>query len=52
MPPEGFEPAILASERPQTFALDRADTKIGFMYSSYGKLDNVSETHRMWSIRR
>jgi hypothetical protein len=46
MPPEGFEPAILASERPQTLALDRADNEIGCMYSSYGKLDNISETHR------
>ena len=41
MPPEGFEPAILASEWPQTLALDRADAEIGFIYSSYGKLDNV-----------
>ena len=47
MPPERFEPVILASERPQTLALDRADNESGFMYSSYGKLDNVSETHRM-----
>jgi hypothetical protein len=52
MPPEEFEPAIVASERPQTLALDRADTEIGFTYSRYGKLDNVSETHRMWSNRR
>ena len=29
MPPVGFEPAILASERPQTSALDRAATGIG-----------------------
>ena len=29
MPPEGFEPAIPASERPQTRALDRAATVIG-----------------------
>ena len=26
MPPVGFEPAISASERPQTYALDRAAT--------------------------
>jgi len=52
MLPEGFEPAILASERPQTPTLDRADTEMGFIYSNYGKLDNVSETHRMWSIRK
>ena len=31
MPPAGFEPAIPASERPQTYALDRAPTGIGHM---------------------
>ena len=30
MPPAGFEPAIPASERPQTHALDRAATRIGY----------------------
>ena len=30
MPPAGFEPAIPARERPQTHALDRAATGIGF----------------------
>jgi hypothetical protein len=29
MPPVGFEPAIPASDRPQTYALDRAATGIG-----------------------
>ena len=29
VPPPGFEPAIPASERPQTYALDRAATQIG-----------------------
>ena len=29
MPPAGFEPAIPASERPQTHALDHAATGIG-----------------------
>ena len=29
MPPAGFEPAILASERPKTQALDRAASGIG-----------------------
>ena len=29
MPPAGFEPAVPASERPQTHALDRAATGIG-----------------------
>jgi hypothetical protein len=30
MPPAGFEHAIPASERPQTHALDRAATGIGY----------------------
>ena len=29
MPPVGFEPTILAGERPQTNALDRAATRTG-----------------------
>jgi hypothetical protein len=29
MPPEGFEPAIPANERPQTYALGRAATATG-----------------------
>ena len=29
MPPVGFEPTISASERPQTYALDRAATGTG-----------------------
>jgi hypothetical protein len=29
MPPVGFEPIILVSERPQTHALDRTATGIG-----------------------
>jgi hypothetical protein len=32
MPPAGFEPAILASERPQTHVLDRTATVIGEIY--------------------
>jgi hypothetical protein len=35
MPPEGFEPAIPASERSQTHALDRAATVIGTPKISY-----------------
>jgi hypothetical protein len=31
MPPSRFEPTISASERPQTHALDRAPTGIGFL---------------------
>jgi hypothetical protein len=37
MPPAGFEPAIPASEQPQTHALDRETTGIGwFHYSARG----------------
>jgi len=32
MPPEGFKPAITVSERPQTYALDRAATGIGPLF--------------------
>ena len=35
MPPAGFEPTILVSERPQTQALDRAATGIGYEYFSF-----------------
>ena len=45
MPPEGLEPTIPASERPQTYALDRAATGIGFMYCRYAKHDNASEAN-------
>jgi hypothetical protein len=33
MPPAGFEPAVPASERPQTHHLDRAATGIGYVTS-------------------
>jgi hypothetical protein len=32
MHPAGFERAMPASERPQTYALDRAATGIGYLY--------------------
>ena len=32
MPPAGFEPTFLASEQPQTHALDRAATGIGIPF--------------------
>ena len=35
MPPMGFEPTISASERPQTYALDRAATGTGYYYYYY-----------------
>ena len=34
MPPAEFEPAVLASERPQTHALDRAATGIDMKYTN------------------
>jgi hypothetical protein len=37
MPPVGFEPMILVSERPQTHALDRAATGIGLIIFSTHK---------------
>jgi hypothetical protein len=33
MPPAAFEPAIPASERPQTHALDRAATGVGLFWN-------------------
>jgi hypothetical protein len=35
MPPAGFEPAIPASERLQTYALDRANNSVGRMLLLY-----------------
>jgi len=35
MPPAGFEPTIPASERPQTYALDRAATATGSFLNTY-----------------
>ena len=35
MSPAAFEPTIPASERPQTNALDRAATGIGFLYELF-----------------
>ena len=35
MPPVGFEPTISASERPQTYALNRAATGTGFYICNY-----------------
>ena len=35
MPPAGFEPAIQASERPQTHALDRRTIGIGSQADQY-----------------
>jgi hypothetical protein len=44
MPPVGFEPAIPASARPLTYALDRAATGIGvsqFNHSIFGAVEYI-----------
>ena len=38
MPPVGFEPAISAGERPQTYALDSAATGTGKINILYGNI--------------
>jgi len=45
MPPAGFEPAIPASERPQTHALDRAATGMCDELHRFSKLDAVEVPH-------
>jgi len=40
MPPVGFEPTILAGERPQTYALDRAATWTGILNGPKHKKKN------------
>jgi hypothetical protein len=35
MPSAGFEPATAATKRPQTYALDRAATEVGYYYYYY-----------------
>ena len=39
MPPVGFVPTISASERPQTYALDREAAGTGYTASVYSKQD-------------
>src|SRR5215470_11060971 len=41
MPPAGFEPAIPASEGPQTHASDRAATGIGKLYLTIKNLESA-----------
>jgi hypothetical protein len=52
MPPVGFEPMIVVSERPQTHALDRTATGIGGVNCTKGKIEkqklyviNISSTY-------
>jgi hypothetical protein len=47
MPPVGFEPPIPASARPQTYALDRAATGIGW---EVGKTGYVGSAHPISGI--
>ena len=41
MPPAGFEPTISAGERPQTYALDRADTGTGIYVNIVERSFNI-----------
>ena len=45
MPPVGFEPTISASERPQTYALDRAATGTGFLIQYWMKYSWTKAIH-------
>ena len=45
MPPAGFEPAIPASEWPQTHDLGRAATGIGREFSLHQNVETVSGAH-------
>ena len=48
MPSAWFEPAILATERPQTHAIDRAASGIGLMIATAG--GNFNHRLRKWKI--
>ena len=41
MPPVGFEPTVSEGERPQTYALDRAATGIGYMVV-YARINHLT----------
>jgi len=43
--PAGFEPTISASERPQTYALDRAATGTGLEFVTVDKVLNTAYSH-------
>jgi hypothetical protein len=51
MPPAGFEPAISASERPQTHALDRHATGILPFVSEYKYTPVSKRRHTNWGLR-
>jgi len=52
MPPDGFEPEIPASERPQTDTLDRAATGIGIYIYIYsvGRQPNSGSGCRIYDV--
>jgi hypothetical protein len=59
MPSVGFEPTIAAGERPQTYALDRADTGTGYIavsssnyITSNDKMTNEIKNHQIYYRRR
>ena len=43
MPPAGFEPAVPASEQPQTHALDGAATGIGLYFQMHFYISEILE---------
>jgi len=49
IPPSRFEPTIPASERPQTHALDRAATEIGWKLLHTYKLSTLSKYAGHWA---
>jgi hypothetical protein len=53
MPPVGFESTIPGTARPQTYALDRAATGIGFMHFSLSEnnpyLFGLSSNLLLWA---
>jgi hypothetical protein len=50
MPPVGFEPTILVSERPQTYALDRTVTGIGLDNIVYHNIDEAATVTHFFRI--
>ena len=50
MPPAGFEPAIPAGDRPQTLALDRLASGIGYYYYYYYYYYYSPHLHRVFRI--
>jgi len=49
MAPVGFEPIISASERPQTYDLDRADTGTGDWFIKYTIYKNRGQVNTFYT---